>query len=239
MNARRKKGLVVAIDGPAGAGKSTVARRVADALGYVYLDSGAMYRAITFKALQEGIPLDDAEALGALAGHSRIEFRRLQRGEWIDPESSAASGMQLVYLDSRDVTGAIRHPEVTAAVSVVSAVPRVREALVRLQRSLAEPGSVVMDGRDIGTVVLPTADRKFFVTAALEERARRRQKELAGQGHRISLEEVKEQMARRDRMDSTRPVSPLMQAQDAVVIDTTGRTVDEVVGTILDYCRRS
>ncbi|MGE5589985.1 MAG: (d)CMP kinase, partial [Bacillota bacterium] len=131
------------------------------------------------------------------------------------------------------------HPEVTAAVSAVSAVPAVRQALVDLQREMARPGGLVMDGRDIGSVVLPDADRKFFVTAALDERARRRHKELAAQGHAVSLDEVRELMARRDRMDSTRPVAPLVQPPDAVVVDTTGRTVDEVVQTILGYCRRS
>lgn len=233
MTARRERGLVVAIDGPAGAGKSTVARRVADSLGYVYLDTGAMYRAITYKALQEGIALDDAEALGALAGQARIEFRRPE--EWDETQP----GQQQVFLDDRDVTAEIRHPEVTAAVSVVSAVPAVRQALLELQRGLARPGGVVMDGRDIGSVVLPDADRKFYVTAALDERARRRHKELVAQGHAASLDEVRELMARRDRMDSTRPVAPLVQPPDAVVVDTTGRSVDEVVQTILGYCRRS
>lgn len=233
MTAGRQRGLVVAIDGPAGAGKSTVARRVADVLGYVYLDTGAMYRAVTYKALQEGIALDDAEALGALARRSRIEFRRPE--EWDEGQS----GQQRVFLDDREVTAEIRHPEVTAAVSAVSAVPAVRQALVDLQREMARPGGLVMDGRDIGSVVLPDADRKFFVTAALDERARRRHKELAAQGHAVSLDEVRELMARRDRMDSTRPVAPLVQPPDAVVVDTTGRTVDEVVQTILGYCRRS
>lgn len=233
MNTGRTKGLVVAIDGPAGAGKSTVARRVADALGYVYLDTGAMYRAITYKALQEGIALDDAEALGAMATQSRVEFRRPE--EWAEGQP----GQQLVFLDGRDVTAEVRHPEVTAAVSVVSAVPAVRQALLDLQRDLARPGGVVMDGRDIGSVVLPGADRKFFVTAALDERARRRHKDLAAQGHAVSLDEVRELVARRDRMDSTRPVAPLTQAPDAIEVDTTGRSVDEVVQTILGYCRRS
>lgn len=233
-----RRGLVVAIDGPAGAGKSTVARRVAAALDYIYIDSGAMYRAVTHKALKEGVSLDDAEALGDLADKSRIEFRRPAPAHRRLGEDSEAP-VQVVLLDSEDVTAPIRHPEVTAAVSVVAAVPAVRLALRQQQRDLARPGGVVMDGRDIGSAVLPDADRKFFVTAALDERARRRRKELELQGHSVAFAQVREQIARRDHMDSSRAVSPLVQAPDAIVVDTTDRDVDEVVEVILTYCRRS
>ncbi len=223
---------MVAIDGPAGAGKSTVARRVADALNYVYIDTGAMYRAITYKALQDGLSLDDAEALGGLAESCRIAFRRVSSG-------GAEPAAQQVLLDGEDITAAIRHPEVTAAVSVVAAAAPVRLALRELQRGLAQPGGVVMDGRDIGSVVLPDADRKFYVTADVDERARRRQKELEAQGHPAPLEKVRELLLHRDHIDSTRAVSPLVQAPDAIPIDTTARTVEEVVATILNRCGRS
>lgn len=224
------KQLVVAIDGPAGAGKSTVAKRVADALNYVYIDTGAMYRAITYKALRDGLSLDDADALGGVAETCHITFQRV-----VPTESGPA---QLVLLDGEDVTAAIRHPEVTAAVSVVAAAPQVRVALRELQRRLAAPGGVVMDGRDIGSVVLPDADCKFYVTADVDERARRRQKDLEAQGHPLPLDKVRELILHRDHLDSTRAVSPLVQAPDAILVDTTARTVESVVDTILDYCRR-
>ena len=219
--------MVIAVDGPAGAGKSTVARKLARELDYVYLDTGAMYRAVTLEALREGVDLRDSEALTRLAGRIEIRMGKLPR----------EGGPQPVYLNEADVTAGIRHPEVSSAVSLVAMVQGVREELVRLQRRLAEPGGIVMDGRDIGTHVLPGADFKFFVTASLEERVRRRMRELERSGHLISSEEWKEQVARRDRLDSTREVAPLTQAPDAVLIDTTDLTVDEVVETMLRHIR--
>lgn len=215
--------LTIAIDGPAGAGKSTVARAVAQRLGYLYIDTGAMYRALTLKALRHGLAGEDTAGLGALAAATVISLE--QRPDGVR-----------VLLDGEDVTQAIRDPEVTHHVSAVSAVAAVRERLVEFQREVARGGGVVMDGRDIGSHVLPEADRKFFVTASLAERADRRRRELATAGHAVSPAELEAEIARRDHLDSTRAVSPLVRVPDAVLIDTTGLTVDEVVNRILEHC---
>lgn len=224
MQAQAGRRLTIAIDGPAGAGKSTVARRLAARLGYLYVDSGAMYRAVTLKALREGIDPGDAEALAGLVARTEIV---------LEPSPEGVR----VLLDGEDVTAAIRRQDVSRAVSAVSAHPAVRERLVELQRALARPGGVVMDGRDIGSHVLPWADRKIFITASLAERARRRQRELAASGVHAPLAEIEAEIARRDHLDSTRPASPLVRVPDAILIDTTGLTVDEVVNRILDHCR--
>lgn len=218
----------IAIDGPAGAGKSTVARLVARRLGYLYLDTGAMYRALTLKALERRLDLEDGAALAALAAETDLRLG----GEGPD-------GQTEVLLDGRDVTPAVRTPEVNRSVSLVARQPAVREALVALQRRLAEAGSVVMDGRDIGTVVLPSAEHKFFLTASLAERARRRCADLEAQGFTGSLASVEEEVARRDRLDSERAASPLRRASDAEEIDTTQLSVEEVVQYILRRVREA
>ena len=216
---------MIAIDGPAGAGKSTVARKVAAALGYLYIDTGAMYRALTLAVLRAGVPVDDPAAVAAAVAGVRIRL-----------EPSPAGNR--VFLDEEDVTAAIRSPEVSAAVSQVAAIPEVRRRLVTLQRQLAAEGGVVMDGRDIGTVVLPHADLKVFLTADLEERARRRYLELQAAGHGLDLEEIRSNLEERDRLDTGRAVSPLRIADDAVIIDTTDRPVERVVAEVLRLCRR-
>ncbi|HHY37148.1 MAG TPA: (d)CMP kinase [Firmicutes bacterium] len=225
--AQRGKGkdLVIAIDGPAGAGKSTIARLVAARLGLRYIDTGAMYRALTLKALRSGVDCDDAAGLIELLARSKFEF----------PVASSPEN-QAILLDGEDVSAQIRLPEVSQKVSRVAMVPQVRRELVRSQRELAAQGGIVMDGRDIGTVVLPEADIKIFLTASLEERARRRFLELQQKGIPATLDEVKREIAARDKLDAEREVSPLQAAPDAVIIDTTALTPAEVVAQIIHLC---
>jgi len=214
--------MQIAIDGPAGAGKSSVARRVASAVGAVYLDTGAMYRALTLKALQTGINLESEAELEALAGKTSISILPVDGGE------------NKVYVDGRDVTDLIRSPQVNSAVSVVARCPAVRRQMVALQKEAARRSKkVILDGRDIGTNVLPNAEYKFFLTASLKERASRRRLELAEKGLHLTQEEVEKEIANRDKLDSGRPVNPLAKANDAIVIDTTDMSLPEVVEKIL------
>lgn len=211
---------VVAIDGPAGSGKSTVARGVARALRFLVLDTGAMYRAATLAALDRGLDLTDAAAVTEAARAAEIVV-----GEDQDDR---------VLLDGRDVSSDIRGPAVTAAVSIVSAHPGVREVMVARQRAWAERhGGGVVEGRDIGTVVFPDAAVKVFLVASDDERARRRQRDEEAAARQADVGEVREALARRDALDAGRTASPLKPADDALVIDTTGRTVDDVVAEIV------
>ena len=215
------KKMNIAIDGPASAGKSTIAKKVAEQLGYIYLDTGAMYRTLTYAALSNEVDLQDEEALHTLLKGIRITF------------STAENEMQRVFLNDEDVTDSIRSEEVTQNVSLVSSFAKVREEMVARQKSIARSGGVVMDGRDIGTVVLPDAEVKIFMTATAEERALRRYKENIAKGMTTTLEELTEDMKRRDHLDSTRSVSPLKKAEDAIVLDSTHLEIDEVVKQIL------
>lgn len=212
----------VAIDGPAGAGKSTVARAVAAALGFRYLDTGAMYRAVGVAALDRGVEVDDGSAIGELVRRIRIE---------LDGET--------VRVDGRDVTSLLRSKEVTAAAARVARHATVRDALVELQRRLAATDDVVMEGRDIGTEVLPDAEAKIFLTASLAERAHRRAKELGLAGDATTLTEIQHDIERRDRSDMDRDLSPLMQAEGATVVDTTGMSLEDVVQAIAEIVRGS
>jgi len=216
--------VVVAIDGPAGSGKSTIARLLAQKLGLLYIDTGAMYRAATLKALRSGVDPTDGKALGEMLENTRIEL-----GE--------TNGKQWVRLDGDDVTLAIRSPEVGSLVSVVSGHPEVRSQMTREQRRLAQSGGVVLDGRDIGTHVLPGADVKFYFTADLEVRVDRRLKENHEKGFHTDRESVKREMIERDRLDSARKCAPLRVADDAVVIDTSHLTISEVLSLVEGYVR--
>ena len=207
--------LVIAIDGPSGSGKSTVARGVAAALDLRYLDTGAMYRAVTWLALNRRVPLDDVAALVELAQHGALEI-------------TTTPTPAVVTADGHDVTEAIRGVDVTAAVSQVSAVPGVRSALVRRQRELIGDGGIVVEGRDIGTAVAPDAPVKIFLTADPEARARRRAAETAA-----AVAATKDSLARRDALDSGRVASPMTQAPDAVVVDSTSLSADEVIARIV------
>ena len=205
----------IAIDGPAGSGKSTVARMLAHKLGCIYIDTGAMYRALTLKAIENSIDVTNGEAMTDLANNTVIE---LHPG---DPQE--------VYLDKRKVTEEIRKPEVSQYVSSVAQHQGVREKLVAFQQEIALLNQVVMDGRDIGTKVLPNAKYKFFIDADIEERAARRYKELSDSGYRTTKEDIKDMLLARDKQDSSRKFSPLVQAEDAILIDTTSLSVKEVV----------
>lgn len=216
--------MIIAIDGPAGAGKSTVAKILARKLGFLYLDTGAMYRALTLKVLQENIPLADEASIIGLANKVSIDLRN-------NPDGSLS-----VILDGVDVSLAIRQPRITQFVSDVAKIQQVRQVLVKLQRELGAKGNCVLDGRDIGTVVFPDAQKKFYIDASPAERVNRRYKELAGLGQKIAPEDVERDLSNRDKIDSTREASPLRQAPDAVYIDTTQLSIDAVVEKMLLYC---
>lgn len=214
----------IAIDGPAGAGKSTIARLVANALGFIYVDTGAMYRAITWKMLQQNLTPDQEEAVIELARQTKIELIPNEDG-------------QQVLVDGNLVTDEIRKPEVNFHVSAVSSIGPVREVLVAKQKELAVQKGVVMDGRDIGTKVLPDAEIKIFLTASREKRAQRRLQEMQEAGMETTFEQLVEDMARRDRLDEQREISPLVRAEDAVLLDSTELTIEQVVDRILDLCK--
>jgi cytidylate kinase len=216
------KRIVVAIDGPAGAGKSTIARGLADKLGFVYIDTGAMYRAVALWAIRRNISDSDMHRLEQLALEAEISFE---------------AGSKAVFLNGEDVTEAIRTPEVSKAASKVSAVPAVRRALVEKQREMAAETSVVMEGRDIGTVVFPAAQVKIFLDADSSVRTTRRVKQLERNGSRVVAEETEREIAERDKRDRTRAESPLMQAPDAIYVDTTGLTIEQVEESILKIIR--
>lgn len=213
------KKIVVAIDGPAGAGKSTIAKLAAEKLGYAYIDTGAMYRSVAWKFLQIGKPFDE-DFISGLSKTMLIDFK---------PEAK----INRVFVDGTEVTDAIRTPEVTAIVSRVAAIGAVREAMVDQQRRMGEAGGVLMDGRDIGTVVFPNAQLKIFLTASVEERARRRYAEMVAKGQQVDLQQLQADIAERDKQDSERAISPLRQAEDALLLDTSDMGISEVTDRIL------
>jgi cytidylate kinase len=215
-----KKKISIAIDGPAAAGKSTVAKFVAEKLSYIYIDTGAMYRALTLKALTKDVNLENAMELYTLLTQTQIQL-------------VPGKGEQFVYLDEKDVTHTIRSQEVTNSVSIVSKHQSVREEMVARQQRLAAGGGVVMDGRDIGTHVLPQAEVKVFLVASVEERAVRRHTENLEKGYSSDLQQLKEEIEKRDKLDSEREVAPLKKASDAVLIDTTALGIQQVVNRIV------
>lgn len=215
-----KKKISIAIDGPAAAGKSTVAKLVAEKLSYIYIDTGAMYRALTLKALTKDVNLENAMELYTLLTQTQIQL-------------VPGKGEQFVYLDEKDVTHTIRSQEVTNSVSIVSKHQSVREEMVTRQQRLAAGGGVVMDGRDIGTHVLPQAEVKVFLVASVEERAVRRHTENLEKGYSSDLQQLKEEIEKRDKLDSEREVAPLKKASDAVLIDTTALGIQQVVNRIV------
>jgi CMP/dCMP kinase len=223
--------LTIAIDGPAGSGKSTVARRVAALLGYLYLDSGAMYRAVALKAVQKKIPLDEEGKLEALARDTHIELKSPT------PEQEAAGLKNRVFLDSREVTDEIRTADVARSASLLATVAGVREVLVSEQQRAGQGGGIVMEGRDIGTIVFPNAELKIFLDASPEARAERRWKEHQEKGEPMSLGKVLEEVRQRDKRDRERKVSPLIRASDAVLVDNTAMGVEETARLILLFAQ--
>lgn len=219
----------IAVDGPAASGKSTIGGLLAGRLGYLYFDTGALYRAITWLALERGLAIGDEEAIVALAQVAQITITK----------PTVQDGRQYtVYADSRDITWEIRSPEVDVQVSPVSAYPGVREALKADQRQIGEEGQVVMVGRDIGTVILPHADLKIYLDASLEVRAQRRYREILARGEEASYEDVLADMRRRDDIDSHRLAAPLKPAQDAIIIDTDHLSIEEVWGQVMELLEK-
>ena len=212
--------MIIAIDGPAGSGKSTIAKLIAEDLGLVYLDTGAMYRLVTLKALNEGI-LGDFEKIKKMLNNLNIDIKE--------------NGF---YLDNVDVSDEIRKPIVSENVSDIAAIREVREKMVDLQRKFSESKNVILDGRDIGTVVFPSADVKIFLVADAKERANRRYKELVKKGENVKIEEIYENILKRDEIDSTRKESPLKKAEDAIEVDTTSKNIEEVKNEILNICSK-
>ncbi len=217
-------GIKIAIDGPAASGKSTTARRLAQKLGYIYIDTGAMYRAATLAVLQENVDIHNEQAVLACVKKHRISIQAQADG-------------QHTFLDDQDVTHLLRSSAINRTISLISSYPEVRRVMVEQQRRLAQKGGVVMDGRDIGTVVLPDADLKVFMVASIKERARRRLAELKEQGEQVTLDQVEEEIRRRDRLDATRSEAPLKKAEDARELDTSRLTIDQQVEIIYNWAK--
>lgn len=215
-----KRKLIIAIDGPAGSGKTTVAKNVAEILDYLHIDSGSMYRALTLKVLKQKINLDNKGELIKLAKATKIDLEQIE-------------GKFTVLLDGEDVSDKLRTPEINKNINTIAAVPEIRKHLLEIQRTLGKNGGIVMEGRDIGTVVFPHADRKFYLDASIKERIRRRFEELSDNGREINLSKLEESIRTRDKKDKTRDANPLKIAEDAIVIDTTGLSIEEVTQRIL------
>jgi len=220
--------MIIAIDGPAGAGKSTIAKILARKLGFLYIDTGAMYRALTLKILETKTPLTDTQKIVDLALNTAIV---------LEPDSKG--GQLKVLLDGRDVSASIRETRVTRFVSDIAKIKEVRDIMLLLQRKLGRSTNSILDGRDIGTVVFPDADRKFFLDADFKERVERRFKELIDAGYKVTYQEIENDLANRDKIDSTRAVAPLRKAEDAILIDTTNLNIDQVADKLAAHIDKS
>ena len=216
--------IAIAIDGPAGAGKSTIAKKISAELGYVYVDTGALYRAIGLYAIRSGVPEHTEQYVVPLLPEIRVELKFIDH-------------MQRVFLNAEDVSEAIRQNEVSMAASNVSAIPAVREFLFALQQQIARENNVIMDGRDIGTVVLPHADIKIFLTASPEDRAKRRHLELLQKGQEVDFDTLLQEIIERDHNDSTRAIAPLKKAEDAIAVDTSGNSLEDSIALLTDLIK--
>jgi len=226
----KKNGLVIAIDGPAAVGKSTMGKIIARELGFLYIDTGAIYRAITWKVLKNNINVYDEDIISNLVSNICITIERAN--------SKSLNDYYHIFVDGEDVTEEIHNPRIDQNVSQIAKLPKIRKQLIYLQRKLAEKGNIVMEGRDIGSVILPQADIKFYFTASEEERIKRRYKELINKGYSIDYEVVKKQIVQRDEIDSKRKYAPLIKAKDAILVDSTEKSIEEVKDKILTIIRK-
>jgi len=226
----KKKGLIIAIDGPAAVGKSTMGKLIARELGYTYIDTGAIYRAITWKVLKNNFNINNENIISDLVSDTCITIERTN--------TNKLENYNCIFVDGEDVTEEIRDPNIDRNVSQIARLPKIRKQLIYLQRKLAEKGNIVMEGRDIGSVILPQADIKLYFTASEEERIKRRYAELKDKGYSVDYEEVKKQIVQRDEIDSKRKYAPLIKAEDAIVIDSTEKSIEEVREEILEIIKK-
>ena len=226
----KKNGLIIAIDGPAAVGKSTMGKLIARELGFLYIDTGAIYRAITWKVLKNNINVYDEDIISNLVSNTYITIEKVN--------CNSLNDYYHIFVDGEDVTEEIRNPRIDQNVSQIARLPKIRKQLIYLQRELAEKGDIVMEGRDIGSVILTQADIKFYFTASEEERIKRRHKELINKGYSIDYEKVKKQIIQRDKIDSKRKYAPLIMAKDAILIDSTEKSIEEVKDKILKIIKK-
>jgi len=225
----KKNRLIIAIDGPAGVGKSTISKLIAQKLGFLYIDTGAIYRAITWKILKNKINLNDEKSISDLVFKTYLIIKRINNNSGYDYK---------IFIDGEDVTNKIRNPKIDQNVSQIAKLPKVRKQLISLQRELAQEGNIIMEGRDIASKILPNADIKLYFTASEEERIKRRYKELIKKGYKIDYKKVKEQVKQRDLIDSRRKYAPLIKTKDAILIDSTQKSIEEVKDDILEIIRK-
>ncbi len=226
----KKNGLIITIDGPAAVGKSTMGKLIARELGFLYIDTGAIYRAITWKVLKNNINVNDENIISNLVSNTCVTIEKVN--------CKSLNDYYHIFVDGEDITEEIRNPRIDQNVSQIARLPKIRKQLIYLQRKLAEKGNIVMEGRDIGSVILPQADIKFYFTASEEERIKRRYRELINKGYRMDYEEVKKQIIQRDKIDSKRKYAPLIKAKDAILIDSTEKSIEEAKDNILKIIKK-